>query len=512
MGLVLRFWFLLVVVVAGTFFGAGTASAHASLVSTAPATGTHVDEAPSELVMQLNEPVSLIEGSAQLIDGDGGVADLADVRLDDGQRRIVLVPAETIPDGAYLATARVVSADTHVVSLSIQFTVGSVTQQGEFDPGASATGAEQYLNYPSKTLTYVGLVLSSGLFLATVWVWRSATASSRFRAVYRIGGGLLVVGVLGRLLVLVAQQSGGLSAITWSSARMVLWSPHGVAAVAAVVLSLVVIIVPPRGVRSGIGLAQVVASILAVTLGGHGGSEAGWPLAFLGTGLHVYGITVWLGGLALLLLVVRGTDGIRRWHVVAAGHVALVVVAGVLLSLLQISPLPALWGTAYGLVLLGKVFGVAIVVGLGYLTYRNFGRKTLAVETAVAVLVLALTSVLSTLAPAKDVYTTNIATSLDFGSAEVLNIGIDSVRRGPQELTLEYQEGGDLPTVSVDFSSAAANVARLPVQLSEPELTDGSVLWHSERLTVPAPGEWKVTIRFDGAHGPKVASFFYDAL
>ncbi|WP_245819597.1 copper resistance protein CopC [Rhodococcoides yunnanense] len=500
------------IVVTGLFAGAGVASAHASLISTAPANGSHVDEAPSELVLQLNEPVTLIDGSAQLIDGDGTRFEFSDVRLDDGARRIVLVPADAVPDGAYLATARVVSADTHVVSLSIQFTVGSVTAQGEFASDAGH-GIEQYLNYPSKTATYLGLVLSAGLLLASMWAMRSATTTTRFRPVYRIGAGLLVAGLLGRLLVLIAQQSGGVGEISSAGARTVLTTPYGGAIVAAVVLSLITVVVPPGRAAGSIvvGLVQAAAAIAAVTLGGHGGSAQGWPLAFFATVLHVYGITVWLGGLAVILLVLRGTFDVQRWHVVAAAHVGLVVFAGVVLSVLQVRPIAALADTSYGLVLLAKVFGVAVVVGLGYLTYRRVGRGTLALESAVAAVVLAATSVLSTLAPAKDVYTTDIATTLDFGSSEVVNIGIDSIRRGPQQLSIEYPSEGSA-SVSVDLSSAAANVARLPVELSEPARENGSVVWRSEALIVPAPGEWKVTVRFDGSHGPKVASFFYDAL
>ncbi|MET7768379.1 hypothetical protein [Nocardia sp. NPDC005366] len=58
-----------------------------------------------------------------------------------------------------------------------------------------------------------------------------------------------------------------------------------------------------------------------MTLGGHGGSARRWPLSFVGTLAHVYGITVWLGGVAMIFLVLRGVPELRRWHAVAVGHV-----------------------------------------------------------------------------------------------------------------------------------------------------------------------------------------------
>jgi copper transport protein len=504
---------LLGLLLVGLLLGSGSASAHASLVSTSPTTRTHVDEAPSELVMRLNEPVSLVDGSVQLIDTDGVTQALSDVRLDDGGRQIVVVPAGTVPDGAYLATARVVSADTHVVSLSIQFTVGSVTEQGSFATDTSK-GAEQYLNYPSKTIAYLGLVLSTGLLLASLWVWRDALVLRRFVLVYRTGAALLGLGLLGRLAVLVSQQSGGSGSLTSSAVQQVVSTPHGVVMSVGVVLSIVVV---AMGIASStLGVVHASVAILAVTLGGHGGSAAGWPWAFVGTAAHVYGITVWLGGIALLVFVVRPATNIRRWHTVAAVHVSIAVFGGLVLSVVQIQPLPALWSTTYGVVLLAKALGVVVVLVLGYLAYRGYirdtGRRTLLAESAVASAILVLTSVLSSLTPAKDVYTTDIATSLDFGSSEVLTVGVDSIRRGPQVLTASYPSGDRIPTVSVDYSSRDANVARLPVVLTDPVEENGSTVWRSEQLVVPAPGEWKVTVRFEGANGPKIASFFYDAL
>ncbi|MFC8529789.1 copper resistance protein CopC [Nocardia sp. NPDC057227] len=515
-----RSLFLVFAVLAAILGGAGVASAHASLVSTAPANGAHADSAPAELVLQLNEPVTVVEGSAQLIDAAGTRFGLGAVRVDDGQRRLVLVPAEPVPDGAYLATARVVSADTHVVSLSIQFTVGAVTEQGEFAAPADESGLERYLNSPGRGLTYLGLVLSAGLFLAARWAWPEILRSGRFLLVYRVGSAVLIAGLALRFTVLVAQQSGGLGAVSLDGAKALLGTPHGLALSAAVLLSLVALAAP----RPPIVVTQAVTAILAVTLGGHGGSVQSWPWSFLGTLLHVYAISVWLGGVAILLLVRPGAPAhqrsdapprtdLRRWHRVAAWHVLAVVLGGLLLTLLQVRPAGALLHTRYGLVLLAKVALVAVAVTLGYLAYRHL-RRAVVVESAVAVAVIAATSILTTLPPAKDVYTTDITATLDFGATEVVSVGIDSIRRGPQQLTLTYAPpgSGPEPSVSVDLSSATANVARLPVTLTAAVGADGSLLWRSDKLIVPAPGEWKVTVRFDAGSGPKLASFRYQAL
>ncbi|MTE16417.1 hypothetical protein GLP40_27085 [Nocardia sp. CT2-14] len=507
-------------------WAAGAASAHAVLVSTAPESGTHVDTSPAELRLQLDEPVTLVEGSAQLIDSGGKRFALSDTRLDDGQRRVVLIPAEAVPDGAYLATARVVSADTHVVSLSIEFTVGAVTAQGRFAEHSS-TGIEQYLNYPTRGITYLGLIMSAGLHAVARWVWPWVVRRRRFRVLYRVGIGILVVGFLSRFLVLIAQQSGGLSEISAASACAVLDTPHGMVTAIAALTSILAFAVATRAgpPAVAVGVAQAAAAILAVTLDGHGGSVQGWPWSFAGTLLHVYGITVWLGGVVVVAFVLRGAPDQARWHAVAVGHVVAAVAGGIVLAVLRVQPLGALVHTAYGLVLVAKVVVALGVVMLGYLSLRWFRRtgaivgrpRTLVLETAMAVVVLAVTSVLTTLAPAKDTYTTDIATTLDFGAAQVLHIGIDSIRHGPQRLTVDYAPANtaaapDSATVSVDLSSESANVARLPVSLGRPVVERGSLVWRSDQLIVPAPGNWKVTVRFDGGAGPKLASFYYGVL
>jgi copper transport protein len=62
------------------------------------------------------------------------------------------------------------------------------------------------------------------------------------------------------------------------------------------------------------------------------------------------------------------------------------------------------------------------------------------------------------------------------------------------------------------LSSAEANVARLPVRMSASESRDTATVWTSDGLIVPAPGRWKVTVRFDDGGAPKLASFYYEVL
>jgi copper transport protein len=491
---------------AGLLWTAAPAVAHATVVSSAPADGTRLETSPAVLTFDLDEPVTLVDGSAQLIDVDGTRYPPAGQHLEAGRQRIVLPLNEKLPDGAYLATARVVSADTHVVSLSIRFTVGSVTEQGQWSQVGSASAVDRTVLLPVKVVVYLGTIGSAGLLLAARWAWPDLLGTHRFPIVYRIGAALLILGLLSRFFVLAVEQSGSVADISWDAATTIARTPFGAALLVAVVLSLAALLRP-----AVLGLVQAAAAIAAVTLGGHGGSSV-WP--FVATFVHIYAVAVWLGGMTLIALVHRSVP--QRWHRVAVAHVGLAGAAGVVLAVLQIRPLAALTTTSYGVTLLVKISLVAATVVAGYIVYRaartHVPRRAVLVETVLALLIVGVTSSLSSLTPARASYTTNVAIRLDFGGPDVLDVDIDTVRRGSQVVTVRDPDGSPDAGVGLELSSAQANVARLPVELSQDRTTGDAVTWRSAGLIVPAPGRWKVTVRFDNGSGPKLASFFYQVL
>ena len=204
----------------------------------------------------------------------------------------------------------------------------------------------------------------------------------------------------------------------------------------------------------------------------------------------------------------------------ALAHVLLVVASGVILAVLQVDPVAALGTTTYGIVLLVKIAAVALAVAAGFWAYRRYartdtGRGVVAGELALVVVIASATAVLSSTTPARDSYTTQVRATLDFGPARLLDVRIDTIRRGDQTITVRYRRDaqrsggpGQVPGLDIELSSADANVARLPVTVTRTP-SAGAIVWRSSGLIVPAAGDWKVTIRFDGGDGPKLASFGY---
>lgn len=500
---------------------AAPAAAHASIVSSSPADGAHFDKPPDRLIVDLSEPVTVVEDSAAVITPAGDRIRLSGVRLENGNRRLVMVPADRLADNAYLATVRTVSADTHVVSLSIRFTVGSVTDLSGV-PAAPAAG-RGYLRWGwfARTAVYLGVILSAGLLLATRMVWPEVLSGNRFARTHQIGAGVLLLGLLGRFVLLCAARGGGIATIDSGTVGDVLATGAGWSTAVAVIANLAVLLGITR-LCGGLWAAYAAAGTawLAVTLGGHGGSTTRWPVAFIDTLVHVYAVSVWFGGVAVLALVGPVRARIARWHRVAAGHVALVVTSGVILAVLQVAPVHALVTTTYGVLLLVKVAVVIAAVALGWVVYRRYVRSDrrhgiIMGELVLAVVIASATAVLSSTTPARESYTTQVTAGLDFGVDRRLAVEIDTVRRGDQAIVVRYRpaSGGVVaaegaPEVSIDLSSIEADIARLPVTLTR-QLDNGVVSWRSDGLIVPAPGRWKVTVRFDAGDGPKLASFRY---
>ena len=109
---------------------ASPAAAHASLTSVDPADGARLDESPDAVRLTFTEPVSAELGGVRVLDAEGQPVQEGAARVDGPQVEINLQP--DLPDGTYVISYRVISADGHPVRGGSVFAVGDV----EVDAGA----------------------------------------------------------------------------------------------------------------------------------------------------------------------------------------------------------------------------------------------------------------------------------------------------------------------------------------------------------------------------------------
>ena len=111
---------LILLLVAGVTW---TAWAHAFLDHAAPAVGSRVRAAPSEVTLWFTEKLEPALSRIQVFDADGRQVDRRDVRSDPSNAAILMVSLPALKAGKYKVVWRVVSVDTHVTNGTFGFEI-----------------------------------------------------------------------------------------------------------------------------------------------------------------------------------------------------------------------------------------------------------------------------------------------------------------------------------------------------------------------------------------------------
>ena len=177
-GLLLRALFAIGSACAIVLIVAGSASAHAILDSATPADGAQVATAPTEVTLEFSEDVSAAVGAVRVLNSDGARVDTGKPQVTGHVVRVTL--KSFLPDGPYIVTWRVISADAHTASGALTFAVGAGAVAD--DAAIAAAFAEgpddsvQIAAAVARAMAYIGALLAAGgaLFLALAFYfgWR----------------------------------------------------------------------------------------------------------------------------------------------------------------------------------------------------------------------------------------------------------------------------------------------------------------------------------------------------
>lgn len=337
-------------------FWQGEAEAHATLLSSVPADAAALAQAPAEVVLRFDEPVAPV--AMRLIDGSGAaVPPEGPARAEGSGIRLPLPKA--LGQGAYLLSYRVVSADSHPVSGTIAFTVGTATQPVR--PVAAATEAPGPLGpggiwiRGARDLCLL-VALGGALFMA--WVGSFPGQRSTL-GVAALGGAVL--SALGAMAQAAALQGQPL-ALTAALIEAGLQTSSGISAmltVAAMALIGLGASMRDSRVRTAALSAGALLVPVSLVLTGHAASaKPGW-LASTAVAAHVLAAGFWAGSLVALFLLLRQPEprsraGLVRFSAVAVPMVGLLIIGGVGFAAMQLNSLEALIGGRYGQLLLLK--------------------------------------------------------------------------------------------------------------------------------------------------------------
>jgi copper transport protein len=524
---------------------AAPAWAHAILQSADPPQDGVTAQAPTQLTLTYNENVEVSFGAIRVYTCSGGRITTSAPRHSPTSGHTVIVSVPKLADGVYIVSWRVISADSHPVQGTYSFRVGP-------GPAPSVNGcAAEVTAKSSKTVgvlfgvaragVFAGLALLIGgaVFLLLISGGTSARGSTR-KAMW-VGWAVLVVSTIAALMLQgpYAAGAGMGDAVKWSVVDDVLHTRFGhvtevrllLLVVAFALLAVVAIVF--RGRRAPLwwtGLGGLVAIGLAATPGYAGHAATGDFTVFavpLDT-IHVLAMSVWLGGLVVLLAAALGggfSGGLRRalstFSRVAFWCVVVLIGSGLFASWRQVGfRIRGYTGTSYGHILLVKLAIVVALVGVAAISRsivrsrraapldapdtavaaideRTIAglRKSVAGEVLLGITVLAVTALLVNAQPARSALTPKLFSgSVTTGSganAMTIEATVDPAHVGLNQIHVYTltTKGANLAVRSISAKLVDGNTT-VPAGL----VKGGANHWLTNSAAIPTAGNYQMLI------------------
>ncbi len=516
--------------------GAPPAWAHALLRTSVPAANASVPTSPNQIVLTFTEPPDPTFSVVEVVDSAGRPASgVGAARAVPGQSEQLVVPIKKpLPKGVYTVNWRSVSeTDGHVAYGAFAFGVGAAAGPGSV-VRVSLLNSSPWLSWAAATgrwLLYIGLALLVGAASTLLLVFgaqlphgglrllRAAVAIAALGVIVMIETERKVVGVRSLLPLFVTRE--GLFLLALATAVVL----------CALAVGAVDIWPGRRWSLLTVGATATLA-VLVHVLGGHAAAPTALqPLNVLDQWVHMTAVGVWTGGLAWLLLGIRGKGrgervaAVRTFSRIATVTLVVVLASGVLRTLADVQPLSNLFHTSFGVALVVKVALVGVLVLFSALNHYRFlpalesgesedtgvaragggaaSRFALnsGAELAIVLAVLAVTAVLSGLAPANVALAggarQTVVSGSDYATTVRVKLTVSPGTLGANDYTVavdDYDTGkplGEVASVSLGFSMPA----RPSVNSSTLSLRRASVgVWQGSGLELSIVGSWSVTV------------------
>jgi copper transport protein len=397
----------------------GVAAAHATLLETSPSFRERLDRAPARVTLAFDQQVRLMPRSIVVLSRSGRVLSLpARARSDP---RVIEAPLRRLPRGAYTVRWQALSADGHVVSGVFTFGVRVAAPPPSEAYGATGPTLSDHL---ARWVYFVALALLLGGLGFRLLVVRGDGDPAYERRFYVLVG----IGVVATLEAgIVAFLLRAEDALQLPFERLLYGNLAAIAngtrfGIAFVVMTLGYALVAAliflgwlTDRRGPLWAAFLLALGFAsgLSLSGHSAVDRGSSWAsVLADWVHLCAGAIWLGGVVSLAVCVWSVaPGLRRtaflrFSRLALGLIALLIGAGIYLSVLRLPNVTDLWRADYGRVLLVKLGLVAFALAWGGV-HHVFVRprierggapagltRSLAGESAVGIAILLVAAVL----------------------------------------------------------------------------------------------------------------------
>ncbi|MEU6143938.1 copper resistance protein CopC [Streptomyces sp. NPDC047081] len=429
---------VLLAALAAILLAAPPASAHTELESSAPADGARLARTPATVRLAFSEPVELHDVHVTV----GGRKSAVSRSSGHGSRAVEVTVPKTSGRSRVALTWQVLDMeDGHPTSGTLSFRLSAKAAPAAAAPAAPQPSRAVHAAWATvRWAGYLALAVYVGGLAFLALLWPQGALDRRTRRVLTLSwatglaASLLAPGLQGAYGTL-----GTLGAVFQRATYAdLLGTQVGVVAACRVLMWVLAAIVLAAVLQGGdraarspgwrVGALAVALGLLRTTsMTGHNseGTHPGWGA--VADVVHLLGVSLWLGGLTLLLVGVLPRRRPAELSAVVSGYstlagvsVAAIVAAGAVLTWQVVGSFGALLHTGYGRLLLLKLAVLALVLLLAQrsrgwvktrldiavllrgdrVTVRPFVHSV-AAETGLVLVVLAATSLLVTSAPGR---------------------------------------------------------------------------------------------------------------
>ncbi len=547
-------------------------SAHANLASAEPAPNSELDTAPSQIIIWFTEPIEPSLSSIRVLDSDGRQVDAGNSVVDDLNPLVMSVGLGDVPDGTYtVAWGNVSTVDGHRVRGSFVFAVGQPLT------GAPAEVVEQPLFQSPfapflrwlvflSVLAMVGGLVFDLLVARPVFQGKAAPQelqeageklSGRSMGLTWAALAVFLAASIGQLVLLatITLESpfwgvffspliDTVTSTEWGN----IWSWRIGAAIAfgAALGAMRFASGAGRMALTALALASGCAALWTLGLTSHGAATVNIRnLALAADFLHLLASAFWVGAVfhfafgVTLLRALPDSDRrmalaamVPRFSVLAAMSVAVIVATGVFGAWAQVTVSEALM-TPYGITLIAKLALVLPLLFLGGLNLvwvrprllrdtasGEWLKRLLIGEAVLGVLILASVAVLTSLEPARQVASRELAEqqqSLAFRdtvNTDTIALEITPGRVGPNDFAVTLTDRLGVPIANAN--EVTVRLAYLESDLGDDSLAaasrgDGTYVRENAQISIGGAWQAELIVRRPDAFDARTA-FRFEAL
>jgi copper transport protein len=371
--------------------------AHAGFASSQPEPGAELGTAPGVVVLRFSEPLNAKLSRATVSDPDG--------RRFTGtvtQNEDIRIPVSSNVQGIYRVDWTTVSlVDGHTISGSFAFGVGVSPGPGALGGITSEPGTFDLALAIGRAVEDAALLLVMGMLLVRTLARREPALVWVEHRVRQVLVPALAVALLAGLVVVTGEALA--AAPKPALSPVITYLTTGVPGAARLLrVALEVAALGASFLGVGLTVVPVAAAMLALAGAGHANAVDPRSLGIAVEWVHLLSAGMWAGGI-LSLATLRPPAGWRseegralldRFSPVALGAFSVTVATGVVRGVQEVGNVGELFTSAYGLVLVAKALGVAVMAQLSVLAWRRM-LGSLRAEAAVALLVIGAAALLA---------------------------------------------------------------------------------------------------------------------